>query len=266
MAVPYKTRHRCNLLPWVSPQTSHSLKKLETLRRKYFSKPNDNIQLKITILEKSIESSTELDQANYETSLANRRNTSHLFKYFKSLRKSNPIPSSVNWGSVTAKTEFEQCHLFNDYFISVFSTDNVQFIEDRNHEIKIQDFDASEKKIIQILKQLDITKSRGDDELPPVLFRNSNISHSLAQLFYKIKQTGIFTDTWKVGRVSPFFKKGDRYDVSNYRPISLLDIPLKYSKNVFLTNSMSFSVHSSPHVSSVFRKKINNNTTYLLSG
>ena len=175
MAVPYKTRHRCNLPPWVSPQTSHSMKKLETLRRKYFSKPNDNIQLKITILEKSIESSTEIDQANYETSLANRRNTSHLFKYFKSLRKSNPIPSSVNWGSVTAKTEFEQCHLFNEYFISVFSTDTGQFIEDRTHEIKIQDIDASERKFIQILKQLDITKSRGDDELPPVLFRNSNI-------------------------------------------------------------------------------------------
>ena len=41
-------------------------------------------------------------------------------------------------------------------------------------------------------------------------------------IFNKILSTGIFPDRLKYSEVKPFYKKGDKTEVSNYSPISLL--------------------------------------------
>ncbi|KAF0765225.1 Uncharacterized protein FWK35_00008108 [Aphis craccivora] len=33
---------------------------------------------------------------------------------------------------------------------------------------------------------------------------------------------GVFSDKWKANSVTPIFKSGDRTDVTNYRPISII--------------------------------------------
>ena len=39
--------------------------------------------------------------------------------------------------------------------------------------------------------------------------------------------TGSVPSAWKLSRVSPIFKEGDRQDINNYRPISVLPICMK---------------------------------------
>ena len=50
------------------------------------------------------------------------------------------------------------------------------------------------------------------------------IENSLAFLFNTSIETSRFPDSWKVARVTPTFKDGDRADKSNYRPISVLPV------------------------------------------
>jgi len=40
---------------------------------------------------------------------------------------------------------------------------------------------------------------------------------------------GISPDLMKIAKIRPIFKKGDTYDTSNYRPISILSVFLKYN-------------------------------------
>ena len=50
------------------------------------------------------------------------------------------------------------------------------------------------------------------------------IGNSLAALFNTSIETSQFPDSWKVARVTPIFKEGDKTEKSNYRPISVLPV------------------------------------------
>ena len=50
------------------------------------------------------------------------------------------------------------------------------------------------------------------------------IENSLAFLFNTSIETSQFPDSWKVARVTPIFKEGDKTEKSNYRPISVLPV------------------------------------------
>ena len=46
-------------------------------------------------------------------------------------------------------------------------------------------------------------------------------------MFKKVRQTCIYPSPWKAALVAPVWKKGDRRDVRNYRPVSLLPVSSK---------------------------------------
>ena len=50
------------------------------------------------------------------------------------------------------------------------------------------------------------------------------IGNSLAFLFSTFIETSRCPDSWKVARVAPIFKDGDKTEKSNYRPISVLPV------------------------------------------
>ena len=52
-------------------------------------------------------------------------------------------------------------------------------------------------------------------------------------------QTGIFPDMMKLAKIKPLFKKGDRQDIQNYRPISILSAFSKILEKL-MYNRLSF--------------------------
>ena len=51
---------------------------------------------------------------------------------------------------------------------------------------------------------------------------SKNVSKSLCILMNRSYDEGIFPDIWKLANVIPIFKKGDKSQPSNYRPVALL--------------------------------------------
>ena len=45
---------------------------------------------------------------------------------------------------------------------------------------------------------------------------------SLSAIFNRSLSMGIYPDDWKMARVLPIFKSGDKDDIGNYRPISII--------------------------------------------
>ena len=80
------------------------------------------------------------------------------------------------------------------------------------------------------------TKSFGVDNISSCFLKLAlpYIENSLAFLFNTSIETSQFPDSWKVARINPIFKEGDKTEKSNYRPISVLPIISKlFEKLVF---------------------------------
>jgi hypothetical protein len=52
----------------------------------------------------------------------------------------------------------------------------------------------------------------------------SEIAPSLTLIFNQSIRTGIFPTDWKVSRVTPIYKSGEKHSMTNYRPISVISI------------------------------------------
>ena len=82
----------------------------------------------------------------------------------------------------------------------------------------------TEDIVINSIKRLKPNKATGLDKISTRLLKDSVhvIAPTLTSLFNLSRQTGIFPSIWKNARVVPLYKKGDKQDPSNYRPISIL--------------------------------------------
>ena len=86
------------------------------------------------------------------------------------------------------------------------------------------------------LKSLNISKSRGQDSIPPIFFNRcgGSTATSLKNLFCNIKRLREFPSARGTGIVSPIYKSGDKREVLNYRPVTLLNIVAKtFEKFIF---------------------------------
>ena len=64
----------------------------------------------------------------------------------------------------------------------------------------------------------------GIDEIPPKVLKwgEALFIPILTKLFNKCAETGIYPDCFKIARVTPIFKGGNKNTVTTYKPISIL--------------------------------------------
>ena len=60
-----------------------------------------------------------------------------------------------------------------------------------------------------------------------------SINVPLSRLFILSLLNGVFPTCWKKANIIPFFRKGDRYNIKNYRPVTLLSPYQKYLKKLY---------------------------------
>ena len=119
-----------------------------------------------------------------------------------------------------------------------------------------------EKKTIEVLNP---NKASGDDSISHKILRcvSKSVSKPLCILMNRSFEEGIFPDIWKIAIVNPIFKKGDKSQPSNYRPVALLSCIGKLQKRIVFKNMYNFLLDNNllykyqsgflPHHSPVFQ-------------
>jgi len=88
-----------------------------------------------------------------------------------------------------------------------------------------------------IIKSLKWKDSHGYDEIPLKILNISLpfITSPLTYICNKSLVSGLFSTRLKYSQIIPIFKKGNKSEMSNYRPISLLIPFQKYLRRLYIT-------------------------------
>ena len=96
--------------------------------------------------------------------------------------------------------------------------------------------------IKRIICKLDPNKAHGHDMISIRMLKMSDdaIIEPLLKIFKNCLKCGIFPDDWKKGNIVPIFKKGDKQNIKNYRPVSLLPICRKIFERIIYDNMLKY--------------------------
>ena len=93
-----------------------------------------------------------------------------------------------------------------------------------------------EEMVLNKLLKLKVDKAQGPVDIHPAVLSNcaQAVALPLTIVYQKSLQEGILPKDWKLAVVVPIFKKGNKHEASNYRPVSLTSMPCKVLEAVIM--------------------------------
>src|SRR6218665_2727232 len=130
--------------------------------------------------------------------------------------------------------EAAEVGLLNKYLSSVFTLEDLgNILEPKQTCLDsgngLAQIIFTKENVVEQQKRLKTDKSPGIDELHPKFLHEvrEEIGEALALIFNKSMQTGDVPQEWRDALIVPLFKKGNRSDPCNYRPVSLTSVVCK---------------------------------------
>ena len=177
----------------------------------------------------------DYDKFNNSTQYNLMKNVRSLWSYVRSKRDVRGYPRVMTYGDSSADWLILLIYLpvIFSRFISSMITYQYRCPDMSLSYIAI-DSDIVFKKLIE----LDKNKGAGPDKLPPVFFFNCSptLAMPLSYIYNISLKSGTFPSMWKLARITPLFKCGNRRNISDYRPISGLDTAAKVLEKIVTEN------------------------------
>jgi hypothetical protein len=101
---------------------------------------------------------------------------------------------------------------------------------------------VTEMEMERVIASLNKDISAGCDEIPMLLIKQcmGYIIKPLVRICSVSFKYGIFPDQMKIAKIKPLFKKGDKQNMLNYRPISVLSVFSKILEKLMYNRLLSF--------------------------
>ena len=137
----------------------------------------------------------------------------------------------------------DKANILNRQYQSVFThEDSAGTISDPDDDPfrTLHQFTVSEEGLRKLLQKSNSRKASGPDMIPARLSKEcaEDLAPILAIIFNKSLQTGTVPEDWKTANDSAVFKKGQRYDLANYCPVSLTCLCCKMLEHIIVSNVM----------------------------
>jgi len=127
--------------------------------------------------------------------------------------------------------------ILNKFFSSVFTNENTNSVPVEPtlpSRAILENMNFTKAGVEVKIKKLKPSTAPGPDGITARILQTfkTQLSGPLSNIFNKSFQSGSVPKDWRIGNVTPIFKKGVKGDPGNYRPVSLTSIPCKLMESL----------------------------------
>jgi endonuclease/exonuclease/phosphatase family metal-dependent hydrolase len=224
--------------PWFDSECFEACRDKERLRAQYKQSKNVSDGLKFSIARKEFKklmSQKMRDNLYSDDSDNHDLITKKFWSHVKTTSNSQRIPEFVTYNNSTIRScPQDQAELFNSFFYEQFSDESLYNVDiDFSDDCRF-DIDFNPTRVQNLLEKINSNKAHGPDGIHGKLLKKCAVGLAYPlSLLYKISyNTGILPEEWKLAHVVPIFKKGNKHEVENYRPISLTCLVMKIMERI----------------------------------
>ena len=234
--IPLCFRRKSDQPPWLNQKVKNLLNRKRRHWRRYRSNRSEANFEQFKKTEKECKKCIQSAKRQFERKIAYNGNKRPFNAYVKSKTKCRSNVGPLKVGGNTISDDDKMASVLNDYFISVFSTDNsasTAVPTVLNCANVLSNIAISSETVKRKIKDLKISSAPGPDQITPRFLKLNlePMSEALAIIFNKSLQSGDIPDDWRSANVTPIFKKGSKAEPGNYRPVSLTSIPCKLAES-----------------------------------
>ena len=241
--VPSKTTTRNFQKPWFNSKT----KKITRKKKKWFKKmkqsKSEKVKQKYNEIKRECQKTCRETHASYVNSMIEEdKDNKKLWSYIKSKNnEESGIPDLVDKNDKITQDPTEKANLLNSQFASVFSNPNpeIQTPNEEQHP-EMKKIKVTRNGVYKLLTNINENKATGPDNIPGKFLKM--LAPEMSNIYTKLFQTsldqGKVPDDWKTAKIMPIFKKGQKSNPSNYRPVSLTSITCKLLEHIIHSNIM----------------------------
>jgi hypothetical protein len=146
------------------------------------------------------------------------------YNFFKrKMETKSSIPPLLENGKLCF-TDTAKANALNSFFHKVFSKDDGSSLHIQTKQVQgMDDFVIDSSDVLKSIVNLKDKITRTPEGVPPYVIKRITpaILHFLTFFFNESLKTGFIPSQWKQAIVVPVFKKGNKNQPNNYRPISL---------------------------------------------
>ena len=243
--------------PWINSKIKSLIKHKTEFFKNYYN-PNNSASIRhLEQMQDSLQRNIEISKQKYYSKLSSKLTSNKInpkcywsvLKTFLNNKKIPCIPSLIHNNQFI--TDFkEKSDLFNSFFAkqcTLIETGSCLPIPASSRTKKsLNDINFSEGDILRVIRKLDPNKAHGHDQISIRMIQicDKTISKPLFLIFNSCMQSGVIPSEWKMANVVPVYKKNDKQNIKNYRPVSLLPIFGKIFERIIYNEMYPFFIQN----------------------
>ena len=224
--------------PWITKSLKKLISTKNAIYRQYTKSPTEALKKKLQEHKASLKTALSEAQSSYYKKLLSDRQTcarkawSMLNAILNNKTKTNCPIMPINYNNKELHDPEAISNAMNEHFVNIGSRlasnlpahQNANQFFDKKIDSSFFLHPSDSVEIFNEINKLKDNKSPGIDDIPVKLIKvgAATLAPVLSHIFNLSINNGKYPDKLKEAKVIPIYKKGDRKDPENYRPISLL--------------------------------------------
>jgi len=228
---------------WINEFIINLIMHKDYLYRHYKRIPTKTNYNKLLESRKLVRREIKLRKQIYYENCFSTKNQKDKWKILNKLMNKNKNSNTISQNFLMHDS-FNICEMFANKFGNIVSQSpseiNNQLCHDENQILSINDSSiltyTNKDEIKKVFHSFKNKFTHSDNDIPMFLWKliSDVIANNLKVIFNNALSNGLFPNDLKKALITPLFKKGDKSDPNNYRPISILPNISKVFEKIIL--------------------------------